>query len=57
MSIDWINGIGILLIIVCFLYWLRCVCTLKNYDETCDYSQCESCPFPCEKHGTSIDGG
>lgn len=56
MSIDWTKGIGILLIIVCFLYWLWYVCTFK-YDETCDYSQCESCPFPCEKHGTSNDGG
>lgn len=33
MSIDWTKGIGILLIIVCFLYWLWCVCTFK-YDET-----------------------
>lgn len=30
-------------------YWLKCLC-LCDYENACDYSQCDSCPFPCERH-------
>lgn len=26
-------------------YWLKCLC-LCDYENACDYSQCDSCPFP-----------
>lgn len=30
-------------------YWLKCLC-LCDYENACDYSQCDSCPFPCERY-------
>ena len=30
-------------------YWLKCLC-LCDYENACDYSQCDSCPFPGERH-------
>lgn len=29
-------------------YWLKCLC-LCDYENACDYSQCDSCPFPGDK--------
>ena len=38
-----------LLALIVFIYWLS---RLVRWDgrERCDETQCDTCPFPCEKH-------
>lgn len=38
-----------LLALIVFIYWLSCL-VRRDGRERCDETQCDTCPFPCEKH-------
>lgn len=43
-----INLIPIIVGVLIFAVWMH---ALVNWDgSTCDDDQCETCPFPCDKH-------
>lgn len=45
-------GLGCLVILAALLIAVLWIVTLTHWKggEGCDESQCDSCPFPCEKH-------
>lgn len=43
-----LSVIGMLVIIGCIVFWFVSLCQWDGEDE-CDPSDCDYCPFPCEK--------
>lgn len=45
------GALFVVMTITLIVYWLTCLVAWDG-EERCDESQCSSCPFPCEKHGS-----
>lgn len=40
---------GLVCILVAVGMWIVALCKWDG-DDTCDESECDTCPFPCDKH-------
>lgn len=48
--VETVTSAALLLVAVAVLVYIIIVATWRADNDGCDETQCDTCPFPCEKH-------